>query len=107
MQRDRADYERSRYNDLEHILSRERLELHHHEKERESLMAENQRLQQSFRKSNSFMLHKSKDMSEYEEDGMVSITSSNRSYENRNKVNLQKVISQLEKEMENDDHSKV
>ena len=106
LQRERADYERSRYNDLELILNRERLELHHHEKERESLLAENQRLQQSFRKSNSFMIHRSKDMSEYEEDGMVSVSSSNRSYENRNKVNLQKVISQLEKEMENDEYSK-
>lgn len=103
MYKQRADYERSRYHQLETILTNERMKMQQYEQECDSLIKEkemysNSKLQESY--SNRY--------SNYDEDddGTYSIASSNKSYDNRNKANLQKVISQLESEIEQEELAK-
>lgn len=101
-QRERTEYERSRYYELEMILNRERLDMQRYEQERDDLRSENDRLQSTIKKSDSFMMRRSGPQSEYEEEPSFTMNSSDKSYDNRNKVNLQKVVSQLELEIENE-----
>lgn len=75
--RQRADYERSRYHQLEMILNKERVKLQKYE--------ESMGYNQNYNDDN---------------DSVYSMASSNKSYDKRNKANLQKVISQLESEIE-------
>jgi len=102
LQRERTEYERSRYYELEIILNKERIQMQHYEQERDSLRNENDILQSTNKKPHSYMLHSS--LSDYgEQDSSMSMGSVRKSYDNRNKVNLQKVVSQLESEIAMED----
>jgi len=104
MLRQRLDYERSKYHQLEMILSKERMQMQQYEQENENLIRERE-IQSSIKKSDSYRVRSSQDYDDYDED-RYSIASSSKSYDIRNKANLQKVISQLESEIEQEEKLK-
>jgi chromosome segregation ATPase len=98
-QRDRTEYERQRYFELEAVLNRERVEMQYVDHERQSLMNENEQLQSTIKKSDSYLLRRSDTYSEQADESSFTMGSSNKSYDARNNINLQKIMSQLESEI--------
>jgi chromosome segregation ATPase len=100
LQRDRTEYERQRYFELEAVLNRERIEMQYVDNERQSLRHENDKLQSTIKKPDSYLMRRSDTYSEQlEEESSCTRGSSNKSYDTRNNINLQKIMSQLESEI--------
>lgn len=100
LQRDRTEYERQRYFELEAVLNRERIEMQYVDNERQSLRHENDKLQSTIKKPDSYLMRRSDTYSEQlEEESSFTMGSSNKSYDTRNNINLQKIMSQLESEI--------
>jgi hypothetical protein len=99
LQRDRTEYERQRYFELEAVLNRERVEMQYVDHERQSLMNENEQLQSTIKKSDSYLMRRSDTYSEQADESSFTMGSSNKSYDARNNINLQKIMSQLESEI--------